>query len=108
MVDCLCPAPVSGFHFMLLGDRIGDARKEIVYERIWRELAADAVNAVLSSGDTIQGSNNALAEAEWREVAPRNQALCGGFRCIWRPAITIYGRIHRAVVPQVRWSEALH
>jgi Icc protein len=60
-------APAGNFHFVLLGDRTGDARPG-VYERIWRELAVAQPAFVLSSGDTIQGLNDATAEAEWREA----------------------------------------
>src|SRR6478672_11754780 len=60
-------APAANFHFVLLGDRTGEAQSG-VYERIWRELAAAQPDFVLSSGDTIQGSNDATAETEWREV----------------------------------------
>jgi hypothetical protein len=57
----------DNFHFVLLGDRTGEAQRG-VYERIWREAAAAQPAFVLSVGDTIQGLNDATAEAEWREV----------------------------------------
>jgi hypothetical protein len=60
-------APADDFHFVLLGDRTGEAQPR-VYDRIWRELAATQPAFVLSIGDTIQGLNDATAEAEWREV----------------------------------------
>src|ERR1019366_1551842 len=58
-------APADNFHFVLLGDRTGEAQPG-VYERIWKELAATQPALVLSVGDTIQGLNDATAEAEWR------------------------------------------
>jgi hypothetical protein len=60
-------APADNFHFVLLGDRTGEAQPG-VYERIWKELAATQPALVLSVGDTIQGLNDATAEAEWREA----------------------------------------
>ena len=63
----VCAAPADNFHFVLLGDRTGEARPG-VYERVWRELAATGPAFVLSVGDTIQGLNDATAEAEWREA----------------------------------------
>src|ERR1022692_4068672 len=61
----VCAAPADNFHFVLLGDRTGEAQPG-VYERIWKELAATQPALVLSVGDTIQGLNDATAEAEWR------------------------------------------
>jgi Icc protein len=63
----LCAAPADNLHFVLLGDRTGEARPG-VYERIWRELAATQPAFVLSVGDTIQGLDDATAEAEWQQV----------------------------------------
>ena len=63
----VCAAPADNLHFVLLGDRTGEAQPG-VYERIWRDLAATQPAFVLSTGDTIQGLNDATAEAEWREV----------------------------------------
>ena len=54
-------------HFVLLGDRTGEAQPG-VYERVWRELAATQPAFVLSVGDTIQGLHDDTAEAEWREA----------------------------------------
>ena len=63
----VCAAPADNLHFVLLGDRTGEARPG-VYERVWRELAAAQPAFVLSVGDTIQGLNDVTAEAEWREA----------------------------------------
>jgi Icc protein len=60
------PAPDS-FRFVILGDRTGEARPG-VYEQVWREAAAEDPDFVLSVGDTIEGWNDAAAEAEWRQV----------------------------------------
>jgi UDP-2,3-diacylglucosamine pyrophosphatase LpxH len=61
------PAPDS-FRFAILGDRTGEAQRG-VYEQVWREVAADNPAFVVSVGDTIQGMNDASAEAEWRQVS---------------------------------------
>jgi hypothetical protein len=63
----LSAAPADSLHFVLLGDRTGEVQPGI-YERVWRDLAATAPAFVLSTGDTIQGMNDATAEAEWREA----------------------------------------
>ena len=60
------PAPDS-FRFAILGDRTGEAQPG-VYEQVWKGVAAENPAFVLSVGDTIQGTNDASAEAEWREV----------------------------------------
>jgi len=60
------PAPES-FDFVILGDRTGEAVPG-VYEQAWHEAAAGNPAFVVSVGDTIQGLNDATAEAEWREA----------------------------------------
>jgi UDP-2,3-diacylglucosamine pyrophosphatase LpxH len=60
------PQPDS-FRFAILGDRTGEAQPG-VYEQVWKEVAAENPAFVVSVGDTIQGLNDASAEAEWREV----------------------------------------
>jgi UDP-2,3-diacylglucosamine pyrophosphatase LpxH len=55
------------FHFVILGDRTGEAQPG-VYERIWRETAAENPAFVLTVGDTIEGLNDAAAPIEWRKV----------------------------------------
>jgi 3',5'-cyclic-AMP phosphodiesterase len=79
-------------HFVLLGDRTGDARPG-VYEHVWRGLAATQPAFVLSVGDTIQGLSDATAEAEWREA---------------RRIVEAYRRIPLYLVPGNHdiWSEA--
>ncbi len=62
----LLPAADS-FHFVILGDRTGEAQPG-VYEHVWAEAARENPAFVVSVGDTIQGSDDATAEAEWRQV----------------------------------------
>jgi Icc protein len=60
------PQP-DAFHFVILGDRTGDAQLG-VYERVWQETAAENPAFVLTIGDTIEGMNDAAAPAQWRKV----------------------------------------
>ena len=60
-------APASdSFRFAILGDRTGEAQAG-VYEQVWKEVAAENPAFVVSVGDSIQGLNDAGAEAEWRQ-----------------------------------------
>src|SRR5579863_4375692 len=60
-------APQSdSFQFVIVGDRTGEAEPG-VYEHVWQEAAAEDPAFVVSVGDSIQGSNDATAEAEWRQ-----------------------------------------
>jgi len=70
-------APAATPHFMLLGDRTGEVQPGI-FERVWREISSAKPAFVVSVGDTIQGGNDATAEAEWREV----RALLAPYRKI--------------------------
>jgi predicted phosphodiesterase len=64
----IAQTPASdAFHFAILGDRTGEAEPG-VYERVWQEVAAEHPAFVVSVGDTIQGLNDATADAEWRQV----------------------------------------
>ena len=56
----------DSFQFVILGDRTGEAQPG-VYERVWQEAAAENPAFVVSVGDSIQGLNDATAEAEWRQ-----------------------------------------
>jgi Icc protein len=67
LIRLLGAAASDSFRFVILGDRTGDARPA-VYEQVWRETAAEEPAFVLSVGDTIQGLQDATAEAEWQEV----------------------------------------
>jgi predicted phosphohydrolase len=84
------PAPGS-FRFVFLGDRTGEAQPG-VYERVWNAIASEKPAFVVSVGDTIQGENDATAEAEWRAVeeilAPYRKLplyLVPGNHDIWSP-----------------------
>ena len=52
--------------FVILGDRTGGAEPG-VYETVWREIAAQRPEFVVSVGDSIQGGDDATAAVEWRE-----------------------------------------
>jgi Icc protein len=60
-------ASPDSFRFVILGDRTGETQPG-VYERVWRQAAAESPAFVVSVGDTIQGLNEETAEAEWRQV----------------------------------------
>ncbi len=85
------PAPDS-FRFAILGDRTGEAQRG-VYEQVWKELAAENPAFVAAVGDTIQGMNDATAEAEWLQVSRLFRLfrryplyLAPGSHDIWSPA----------------------
>ena len=61
--------PRNNFRFSILGDRTGDA-EPLVYEQVWHDLDQWHPDFVLNVGDTIQGGNDATAEAEWRALRP--------------------------------------
>lgn len=61
--------PTNDFRFSILGDRTGDAEPQ-VYESVWRDVSALHPDFVINVGDTIQGGNDATAEAEWRALRP--------------------------------------
>lgn len=65
-VALAAPGP-DRFGFVLLGDRTGETVPG-VYERIWKEVAAEKPAFVAGVGDTIQGNNDATAESEWKEI----------------------------------------
>jgi hypothetical protein len=85
------PAPPA-FHFVLLGDRTGEAQPG-VWEQVWKQAAAEKPAFFLGVGDTIQGGDDATAESEWRQ-AQRMLAPYAGFPLylapgnhdIWSPA----------------------
>jgi 3',5'-cyclic-AMP phosphodiesterase len=60
------PAPAT-FHFVLLGDRTGEAQPG-VWEQVWKQAAAEQPAFVLGVGDTIQGLDDASAESQWQEA----------------------------------------
>jgi Icc protein len=57
-------AQKDSFRFVILGDRTGSTQPG-VYEQVWQEAAAENPAFVVSVGDSIEGSNDARAEAEW-------------------------------------------
>ncbi len=81
----------NDFRFCILGDRTGDAQPG-VYERVWRDVDAQHPDFAINVGDTIQGGNDATAEAEWAALKPlwaHNPFpfyLTPGNHDIWSPA----------------------
>src|SRR5215470_5496240 len=61
--------PTNDFRFSILGDRTGDAEPQ-VYERVWRDVGLLHPDFVVNVGDTIQGGNDATADAEWKALQP--------------------------------------
>ena len=61
----LCQA--TDFHFVILGDRTGEAQPGI-YEQVWKATAEENPAFVITVGDTIQGLDDKTAETEWREA----------------------------------------
>jgi predicted phosphodiesterase len=53
------------FHFVLLGDRTGEAQPD-VYEQVWKQIASEKPALAVSAGDSIEGMNDSTAEDEWR------------------------------------------
>ncbi len=62
----LCAANES-FRFAIVGDRTGEAQPG-VWQQVWRETAADHPAFVVTVGDTIQGTDDATAEKQWRAI----------------------------------------
>ncbi len=60
--------PAAPLRFVILGDRTGEAVPGI-YEAVWREIAAAKPDFVVGVGDSIQGLDDATANAEWVEFA---------------------------------------
>jgi Icc protein len=61
------PSGPPAFHFVLLGDRTGEAQPG-VWEQVWKAAAARKPAFFLGVGDTIQGENDATAVAEWQQA----------------------------------------
>jgi predicted phosphodiesterase len=59
----------NNFTFAIAGDRTGETVAG-VWTRVWQQIAAEKPNFVVTVGDTIQGGNDATAEAEWIAVRP--------------------------------------
>lgn len=60
-------APPNDFRFSIVGDRTGNA-DEKAYEEIWREIGREHPDFAINAGDTIQGGNDATADAEWQQM----------------------------------------
>jgi Icc protein len=80
------------FHFVLLGDRTGEVQSG-VWEQVWKQIAAEKPAFVLGAGDTIQGMDDATADAQWQEakhtLAPYAAIplyLAPGNHDVWSPA----------------------
>jgi len=80
----------NDFQFAIVGDRTGGAHPG-VYERVWREIETWHPPFVVTAGDTIEGGNDATAEAEWRQLRPLWRRYRGliyftpGNHDIWSP-----------------------
>lgn len=60
------PAP-EAFHFVLLGDRTGETVRG-VYEQVLADAASTDPAFIVTTGDTIQGLNDAAADLQWQQV----------------------------------------
>src|SRR5579863_8248882 len=76
------PAPET-FHFVILGDRTGETERGI-YEEVLADAASTNPAFVVTTGDTIQGLNDATADAEWKQ-ADQILALYSRFRLYLTP-----------------------
>jgi predicted MPP superfamily phosphohydrolase len=59
--------PAADFHFVILGDRTGEAQPGI-YQEVWKNAAQENPAFVVTIGDTIQGLDDKTADREWREA----------------------------------------
>ncbi|MFB3776522.1 MAG: metallophosphoesterase [Bryobacteraceae bacterium] len=64
---CWAAGPANDFRFSIVGDRTGSPRQEI-YAQVWEEVDRFRPDFVINVGDTIQGVQDATAEAQWREI----------------------------------------
>ncbi|HSW50374.1 MAG TPA: metallophosphoesterase [Bryobacteraceae bacterium] len=64
---CWAAGPANDFQFAIVGDRTGGPRREI-YAQVWEEVDRFRPDFVINVGDTIQGVEDATAEAQWREI----------------------------------------
>ena len=86
-------SPASGpLRFAILGDRTGEAQPGI-YEQVWKEVAAENPALVVGAGDTIEGMDDATAQAQWRQARalldPYRRFplhLAPGNHDVWSPA----------------------
>jgi len=57
----------NAFRFSIVGDRTGGA-DQAVYAQAWSEIDRLRPDFVINVGDTIQGTEDRTAEAEWKEI----------------------------------------
>ena len=60
-------AAAHGQRFVILGDRTGSVQPG-VYEQVWREVAAEKPEFVVTVGDVIEGLVDRNAAGQWDEV----------------------------------------
>ncbi len=98
-------AQKDSFQFVILGDRTGEAQPG-VYERVWQQAAAEDPEFVVTTGDSIQGANDAIAEVEWHQLdeilAPYRRFrlfLAPGNHDIWSPQSEALFQKHAGHLP---------
>jgi carboxypeptidase C (cathepsin A)/predicted phosphodiesterase len=64
---CWAAEPASDFRFSIVGDRTGGARQG-VYARVWEEVDGFRPDFVINVGDTVEGTSDETAEAQWKEI----------------------------------------
>lgn len=116
----------DSFRFVLLGDRTGEAQPG-VYERVWQTAGKEKPAFVVSVGDSIEGLNDATAEAQWREFQRLLQPfrkyplyLAPGNHDVWSDASALlyerssgrplhysfdYRQAHFTVLDNSRWDQ---
>jgi UDP-2,3-diacylglucosamine pyrophosphatase LpxH len=106
------PADPAPFRFAILGDRTGSVQPG-VYEQVWREVSAAKPEFVVTVGDIIEGSHDASAESEWREVQKILQPyraiplyLTPGNHDIWSAASEKLFRQHAGHAPSYSFDHA--
>jgi len=57
----------NAFRFSIVGDRTGGA-DQAVYAQTWSEIDRLRPDFVINVGDTIQGTDDQTAEAQWKEI----------------------------------------
>ena len=54
----------DSFRFVVIGDRTGETQAG-VYERVWKEAAAEHPAFAVGTGDTIEGLHDETAAMQW-------------------------------------------
>jgi hypothetical protein len=92
VLAALAQDATSDFHFVLLGDRTGEEQPG-VWEDVWKSAAAEKPDFIVGVGDTIQGGDDATADAEWQQaqhiIQPYRRIplyLAPGNHDVWSPA----------------------